>query len=92
LRHGGVSRRQEEINMKAMTNSLRVTEHREVASRMPEEFTLAQFRRLYAELYPQRPLNSIMPYEFFKGRHIKTETDGPKFLVWLGRGRYRRDF
>lgn len=42
----------------------RTEEHREIARRMPEEFTMAQFRRLYVGMYPKRPLNSIMSYEY----------------------------
>jgi hypothetical protein len=68
----------------------RIDEHRDVAKRMPEQFTAAQFRRLYVQLYPDRPINSIMPYEFSDNRHIRTATKGPKFLTWLNRGRYSR--
>ena len=69
----------------------RSEEHREVAKRMPEEFTREEFQSLYVKLYPHRPLELIMPYEFCDNRHHnKTATKGPKFLTFLGRGHYRR--
>jgi hypothetical protein len=67
----------------------RADERRQVAARMSRQFTMAEFKRLYRQMFPDRPVNSIMPYEYAP-RPIPTERPGPKFLKYLGRGRYER--
>ncbi len=71
-------------------------EHYEIASRFGgREFTLDEFMRLYEQVYPNRPRGSMLPSDYCVnpsgGRHAIGTEDYPKFLRWLGRGKYQMD-
>ena len=51
----------------------RADEHRQVAARMSRQFTMAEFKRLYRQMFPDRPVNSIMPYRVFPPAHPDRE-------------------
>ena len=70
----------------------RQCEHLIVADQLSgADFTLSQLRRHYRQLFPERPANSIMPYEFCYNRHPPSEKPGPRFMVYVKKGVYRRE-
>lgn len=73
----------------------REREHYEIATRFGiREFTLSEFKNLYRQEYPKRPLGSMLPADYCvigpgRPRHSIGTEEYPKFLRKLGRARYQ---
>jgi hypothetical protein len=65
----------------------REKEHYEIARRFDRPFTLFEFKSLYRKEYPDRASEPI-PTDFCVNLDHKRAAHFPKFLRWLGRGRY----
>jgi hypothetical protein len=69
-------------------------EHYDIASRFEgREFMLAEFKYRYHVAYPNRSLKSMLPADYCVnprgGRYAIGSENHPKFLRWLGPGRYQ---
>jgi hypothetical protein len=64
-------------------------EHYEIARRfgVDRAFTRSEFNRLYREEYTQR-ISAPTPSDYCVNLNPKVAVRCPKFLRWLGRGRY----
>jgi hypothetical protein len=64
-------------------------EHYEIARRfgIDQPFTLSEFKRLYRQEYPKR-ISPPIPSDYCVNLNSKVAVRCPKFLRWLGRGRY----
>ena len=65
-------------------------EHYEIARKfgVGRPFTLYEFKRLYRQEYPER-ISAPIPSDYCVDRDGKGAERCPKFLRWLGRGRYQ---
>lgn len=64
-------------------------EHYEVARKfgVGRPFTRSEFNRVYRQEYPER-LSAPLPSDYCVNLNPKLAQRCPKFLHWLGRGRY----
>ena len=72
----------------------REKEHYKIAGEFKgREFTRSEFKNHYRQEYPNRKPGSMLPADYcinpVGGRHAKGTENYPKFLRWLGRGRYQ---
>jgi hypothetical protein len=72
----------------------RKDEHYQIAYKFDgRPFTRSEFMKLYREEYPDRKLGAMIPSDYcfnpMGGRPAKGTENYPKFLGWLGRGRYK---
>ena len=72
----------------------REREHFDIACRFGRrEFSRAEFRRLYKQVYGDSKLGSMLPADYCVnprgGRYAIGTEHYPKFLRWLGPGRYQ---
>ena len=67
----------------------REQEHYEIAKRfgLHRPFTRFEFNHLYRQEYPDR-ISTPIPSDFCINLHPMGAERFPKFLSWLGRGRY----
>ena len=72
-----------------MNMSKREKEHYEIAKRfgVGRPFTRLEFYSLYCQEYPKR-ISTPIPSDFCINLYPKGAESFPKFLRWLGRGRY----
>jgi hypothetical protein len=65
-------------------------EHYEVARKfgVDRPFSLSEFNRLYSREYPER-VSAPIPTDYCINLNPKAAARHPKFLRWLGRGRYQ---
>jgi hypothetical protein len=63
-------------------------EHFEVARSLSSNFTAAEFKERYADIYPARAAGSIIPSDYAFNRENKGNHLYPRFLEWHGGHRY----
>jgi hypothetical protein len=68
----------------------REAEHLAVARRFGpgRVFSRDEFQNLYRQVYPGRPLGSMIPSDFCENLHAKGTENNRRFLRWLRRGKY----
>jgi hypothetical protein len=66
----------------------RQQEHYEISLVFGSEFSRAKFRNIYRQKYTRRESGSMIPSDYCIDLHPKGTEKYPKFLRWLGRGRY----
>jgi endonuclease-3 len=68
----------------------REQEHHEIARTfgVGRTFTRSEFMNLYRREYPDREPGAMLPSDYCVNLSAKGTEDYPKFLRWLGRGRY----
>jgi hypothetical protein len=69
----------------------REQEHYEIAHRfgVGRAFARSEFMNLYRRAYPDRKLGAMLPSDYCVNLSAKGTEHYPKFLRWLGRGRYQ---